>query len=411
MPPAAREVDSVRALRQQSWDTDGVFWIAPGHLAVFDPDAAERINALNYDDLVLPDRLSDILRGRTGEPFDWREIRKVWTGQLRKISRSDGLRRLWCAMGDELDARADGPRDLAWVAQEVVTRSLVPVVVDGLSRRDLARIHADQDFKLARLMVEKAPPDSIRRHLRSLFVQVRAGNVVRRELRGRRRGVRPRRLDMTDPVVDLLPRLGLDRAVDAVTTVLTAIAGPPGAAAAALLFELARRPEWAARLRAELTGVSDEDFFASPLRAAPTTHRFVKEILRMWSPPVLMGRPVRNDIDLCPFHLARGDRFVVSTYFVHHDPRHWQEPERFDPDRWLPGAPHGPAAAGRYVPFGWAPKSCLGGALGLLQLVLLCHLMSTRFRLDCPRPEAASMVLAAIPLPLDLHGTVTRREA
>jgi cytochrome P450 len=402
-------VDSVRELREKSWAHDGVFWLGPGHLAVFDPDMAERINALNSDDLILPDRLSDAVRGRTGEPFDWREIRKVWTGQLRRINGPDGLRRLWSAMGDELERRTDRPRDLAWVAQEVVTRSLVPVVIDGLSRGDLRRIHADQDFKLARLMVETAPPASLRRNLRSLMVQVRAGNVVRRELRGRLRGSRPRRLDMTDPVVDLTPRLGLDRAVDAVTTVLSAISGPPGAAAAAVFFELVRRPQWAERLRAELAAVDLDELFTSPLRAAPTTHRFVKEILRMWSPPVLMGRPVRNDIDLCPFHLQTGDRFVVSTYFVHHDPRHWQEPESFDPDRWLPGAPHGPTASGRYVPFGWAPKSCLGGALGLLQLVLLCHLVSTRFRLFCPRPEAASMVLAAIPLPLDLDGKVESR--
>lgn len=409
MDRPAEELDSIRSLRERSWAGDGVFWLADGELAVFDPDAAQQVNAQNFDDLILPDKLADVLRGRKSEPFNWKEIRASWTGQLRRIAGRDGLSSLAADMATELERRLDRELDLAWLGQEVVTRSLVPVVIDGLPATDLARIHRDQDHKLARLMVVESPPHSWWQELRSFRIQIAAGNAVRRELRGRARGRRPRRLDMTDPIVDLIPRLGIDRAVDAVTTVLTAIAGPPGSSAAALLYELTRRPDWAERLRQELAPLAPEELYASPLRKAPTTHRFVKEILRMWSPPLLMGRPVRNDIDLGRIHLGAGDRYLVSTYFVHHDPRHWQDPERFDPDRWLPDAPHGPCAAGRYVPFGWAPKSCIGAALGTLQLMLLCHLASTRFRIRCTDPEAARMVLAAIPLPQDFRGVVTRR--
>lgn len=405
----ARELDSIRSLRERSWAGDGVFWMADGELAVFDPDAAQQVNAKNFEDLILPDRLADVLRGRKGDPFNWKEIRASWTGQLRRLMEPERLRSLAEGMAAELDRRLDRDLDLAWLGQEVATRSLVPVVIDGLPAADLARIHRDQDYKLARLMVEESPPHSFWRELRSISIQVRAGNAVRRELRGRARGRRPRRLDMTDPIVDLIPRLGLDRAVDAVTTVLTAIAGPPGSSAAALLYELTRRTDWAERLREELAPLPLEELFGSPLRSAPVTHRFVKEVLRMWSPPLLMGRPVRNDIDLGQTHLSEGDRYLVSTYFIHHDPRHWKDPERFDPDRWLPQAPHGPCAAGRYVPFGWAPKSCIGAALGTIQLALLCHLVSTRYEIRCPEPGAAHMVLAAIPLPLDFRGEVRSR--
>src|SRR6185369_12016031 len=143
---------------------------------------------------------------------------------------------------------------------------------------------------------------------------------------------RPRRLDLTDPVVDLLPELGMDRAVDSVTAILTAIAGPPGSAAACLIYELTRRPDWAARMTAELAPLAPGEL-ASP-RIAPVTYRFVKEVLRVWSPPLFLSRPVRTDMDLGHECLKTGQRYLVSPYLIHHDPHQWKDPETFDPDRW-----------------------------------------------------------------------------
>src|SRR6202035_4257259 len=244
---------------------------------------------------------------------------------------------------------------------------------------------------------------------RSIRIQVAAGWAVRRELRGRANGRRPRRLDLTDPIVDLLPGLGMDRAVDAVTAVLTAIAGPPGAAAACLLYELTRRRDWAERLEAELRPLALAALHEAPARIAPVTHRFVKETLRMWSPPLLMTRPVRTDICLDQARLQAGQRYVVSTYLIHHDPRHWQDPDTFDPDRWLPAAAHGPCSGANYVPFGWAPKACLRARLGPTPLMLLCHFLCTRYRVEVEEPAAVGMALAAVPLPLRFRGTITRR--
>src|SRR5262249_57026608 len=99
-------------------------------------------------------------------------------------------------------------------------------------------------------------------------------------------GRRKREPDLADPSVDLLPELGMDRALDVVTAVLTAIGGPPGTAAASLLYEFVRNPDWQQRLTDELSAVDPLDFRTSPTAVAPETHRFVKEGLRMWSPPL-----------------------------------------------------------------------------------------------------------------------------
>jgi len=405
----AAEIDALSELRAKSYAEGGVFWVRDGELGVFDPDAAQQINAINFGDLTLPDKLADLLRGRTSKPFSWKQLRDVWIAQLRRLSDAEGISQLAARMGDLLDQRLDRTVDLVWVAQEVCTQALLPLVVTGLPAADQARVLRDQTLKLTRLLAIAAEREPFWKEIRAILIQVGAGSAVRRELRGRAAGRRPRRLDLTDPVVDMLPELGIDRAVDAVTAVLTAIAGPPGAAAACLLYALHQHPDWTARLTSELTALPVEKLYCAPTHVAPLTYRFVKETLRMWTPPLLMTRQARTNIALEQAQLNVDQRYLLSAYLIHHDPRHWKDPDSFDPDRWLPDASHGPCSHATYVPFGWAPKTCIGAGLGTAQLILLCHLICTRYRIQLSEPEAVRMALAAVPLPQNFCGTITQQ--
>lgn len=409
MDRAPEEVDFVRDMRARSLAEGGVFFAPDGALVVLDAEVAQKINAINFADLTLPDKLADVVRGRKGEPVNWKQVRSAMIAQLRRLLSAEEIGRLDERMRGLIDERLGRPLDLVWTAQQVCTQALLPTVVDGLPPADRESILRDQDSKLARLVRIRADGESIWKELRSIWIQVRAGNAVRRELRGRAKGRRPRRLDLADPVVDLLPELGIDRAVDAVTMVLTAIAGPPGAAAASLLYELTRRSDWAERLTAELAPLPLEQLHGAPTQSAPATNRFVKEVLRIWSPPVFMTRQARTDIQLEKATLKPGARYMLSTYLIHHDPRHWKDPDVFDPDRWLPDSDRGPCSHASYVPFGWAPKGCIGAGLGTTQLMLLCHLFLTRYRVELEDPESARMLLAAVPMPVRFRGTISRR--
>lgn len=245
-----------------------------------------------------------------------------------------------------------------------------------------------------------------------VLAQFRAGLAVRAEIRGRARGTRPRHYDLTDLVVDLLDRLRADRAAEAVTTVLTAIAGPPGAAAASPVYELVRHPRWVATIAAEMSGVDDAEFVATPQNTAPLTARFVREVLRLWSPPLFLTRMVRKEIAVPDGVLLPGQHYLLSPYMIHHDPRNWPDPDIFDPDRWLPDNTGRRAAGTHYLPFGFAPMSCIGAGMGLVVLMLLCRLLRTRYRIE-PDLPVPPVVLAAIPLrtvsPAASNGTGDRR--
>lgn len=401
--------DFLRDLRLRSAAEGGIFWIDDDQLAIFEPNAARWVNGANWHRLLMHDRLVDMIRRRRSTQVRWTQIRAAWLTQLHKLTTGAHNTTMIARMEQIIDARLGDDVDLVMLAQDVAVQSMLPVALSGLTPREAAQISKDLNQKLIRL-IARHPGGGPWHHLHFVAVQVRAGIVVRRVLRERASGRRARELDLADPIVDMLGELGMDRALDVVTAVLTAIGGPPGAAAASVLYELARNPEWAARLTTEMRALDPAEFCAAPTKAAPTTHRFVKEVLRMWSPPLLLVRRALFSFDLGTTRLEKGRGYMLSPHMIHRDHRFWQQADTFDPDRFLPGAPHGPAGRGYYVPFGWAPKSCVGAEIGTNQLMALCYLMCTRYRLTVPDVEAITMAYRFAPVPQKFRGHLEHRE-
>jgi cytochrome P450 len=392
--------DSLRELRRRRAVEGNIFRLTPDTIAVLDADVAARINAINFRNQEVPDPIGDLLAGRH-DPVSWKQVRAAWVPVMRRLTAAHDALALYERMAALLAERSGERVDLAQLAQEVCTYSLLPAIVGGLSDVDEGRIRRDVTNGFTDLAAV-TPQRGRWRRLRTGATEIRAGFVVRAELRGRARGVRPRRPDLADPLVDLLPEIGYGRAVDAVTALLTAIAGPPGAIGACLLFAMHRHREWAQRMRAELSRVPAAGLQAHG--ATPVTTRFVKETLRLWSPPLLLARTARLPISVPPVELSAGQTYVVSPHLIHRDPLRWKDPEHFDPDRWLT---HTPGLSAGYVPFGLPPKTCAGATLGMVQLIAFCHLLCTRFRIDwtdsSPQPE---MALGAVAVPVNLYGVI-----
>jgi cytochrome P450 len=413
----AIEVEMVASLRRRRREEGRVFWNDGRHtgqetLVVLDPQAAQRLEAENFADLTMLDDVADVIRNRPSERVDWGTLRAAWIGQMRHLTDAESLRQLARRMDDFLAANGGHAQDLLWLAERVTTETLIPAIIDGLSPRAKRAVIAEVLSKVTWSLSDVDADRATRLHKpKMIALQVLAGLAVRRELQGRARGKRPRRRDLTDPVVDMLPALGIGRAVDAVTALLTAITGSPGASAACLLFELHRRPDWRERLEAELSAIPLSALCEAPVRAAPLTARFVKEVLRIWSSPPLVVRRVRCELKHEDIHLQPGQQYLLSSFLIHHGEREWRDPEAFDPDRWTAGERRGQCPHGGYVPFGWAPKSCIGANLGMAQLILLAHLACTRYRLEVTQPGRARMAVASLVRPIDFHGALRARDA
>ena len=401
--------DALKSLRERSRSEGDLFWIDPEQLAVLDPAGAQILNNQNFSDLALPDKLTDLLLRREGTKVYWQRLRDLWLARTRELMEQEHLAALAGRMEALLAERTERRGDLIWVIQEVFSRALIPMVVGGLDASGMAQVQRDQDFKI-RQNVGIGFATGFGGRSRETWAQLRTGWVVRRELQGRAAGRRPRRLDYADPIVDLLPELGIGRAVDAVTGVLTAIGGPPGGAASCLAYALVRHPQWQEQLEEELSAIPLAELCAAPTRAAPKTSRVVRESLRLWTPTAILGRPVRKHLEYRGHQLRPGQDYFVSPDLLHHDARYWKNPDTFDPDRWLEEAGRCPHVGGPiYVPFGWNPRSCIGAGVGMAQLILFCHLVCVGYRIEVDKPEDLAMALPGMPIPQNFTGRIVPR--
>lgn len=61
---------------------------------------------------------------------------------------------------------------------------------------------------------------------------------------------------------------------------------------------------------------------------------------------------------------------LTFIYGIHHDPRLWSDPEKFDPDRFsnerIKSIPNG-----AYLPFGAGPRLCIGNSFAMMEMKLV----------------------------------------
>ncbi|MFD3441859.1 cytochrome P450 [Streptomyces sp. NPDC058685] len=113
----------------------------------------------------------------------------------------------------------------------------------------------------------------------------------------------------------------------------------------------------------------------------------VDEGLRMHPPVWQFTREAIGDDVLAGHHIPAGTPLLVSVYGAHYNPEQWEDPERFDPERFRPGAsPTQDRSA--YLPFGGGRRQCIGKRMGLALLQQTVAAVSGRFRLSLARDAA-----------------------
>ncbi|MEU8031908.1 cytochrome P450 [Streptomyces sp. NPDC049099] len=145
---------------------------------------------------------------------------------------------------------------------------------------------------------------------------------------------------------------------------------------------LARHPAAERRLHAELDSVLADGRRPGPddLPHLVYTRCVVSETLRHSSPGWLFTRVTTRETELAGCRLPEGAAVLYSPYLLHHDPSSFPDPERFDPDRWLPGQP----TAGQrraMMPFSAGNRKCLGDEFAMVEATLALATIARRRRL------------------------------
>lgn len=255
------------------------------------------------------------------------------------------------------------PEALAAPLRKLYRRLTVPILVPGERTRTLKDAVALLDRRVERMIAERragASDGRDRRDLLSLLLSAR-----------------------DDETGEAMP----DRQVrDEVLTLFVAGHETTATSLSWAFVLLGQHPAIYAALRAEVEALGHAPT-VEDLPRLPLALRIFKESLRLYAPVYLFGRVAIADVDVGPYRMPTGTVVLISPYALHHRPELWPDPERFDPDRFLPEAEAGRHKSA-YLPFSAGPRTCIGNHFALMEgpLVLATILWRYDLRPASDRP-------------------------
>jgi len=160
-------------------------------------------------------------------------------------------------------------------------------------------------------------------------------------------------------------------------------------------YALAFHPEIQERLHDELLKIVEFNddkskfcFSYETLTACNYLDSVLSETLRIVPAVVQIDRISNRDYKIEKYNLdlPKGSVLMLAMHALMNDPDWWEEPTKFNPDRFMPGNKE-KIVPGSYCPFGIGPRHCIGMRFSLTEAKLALAKMVMKFRFE-PAPNA-----------------------
>ena len=170
-------------------------------------------------------------------------------------------------------------------------------------------------------------------------------------------------------------------------------------------YFLATNPDVQEKLRTEIKDAMES---TADISLYELTHSIeyldcvIKESQRMFPPGSQANRECSEDYDLNGIHIPAGTEILIPIYALHHDPDAWQDPEKFDPERFR-GPSKDAIHAFQFLPFGAGPRNCIGMRFALMEIKIALVKILLRYKF-VQSPETQ------VPLIIHPGGTLSARD-
>ncbi|KAL5208634.1 hypothetical protein ABZP36_033069 [Zizania latifolia] len=179
-------------------------------------------------------------------------------------------------------------------------------------------------------------------------------------------------------------------------------------------YLLSKYPKVMAKLQDEVdTVLGDRLPTIEDVKKLKYSTRVINESLRLYpQPPVLIRRSIDEDV-LGGYPIGRGEDIFISVWNLHRCPKHWDDADVFNPERWPLDGPN-PNEINQnfsYLPFGGGPRKCVGDMFATFETVVATAMLVRRFDFQMApgAPPVEMTTGATIHTTEGLKVTVTRR--
>ncbi|CAN4085951.1 unnamed protein product [Withania somnifera] len=155
--------------------------------------------------------------------------------------------------------------------------------------------------------------------------------------------------------------------------------------------ELIRNPKTLQKLRDEVRQVTlgKSDVTEDDLEHMPYLRAVLKESLRLHSPVPLLPREAIKDTKVLGYDVAAGTQVFICPWAISRDPTIWENPEEFQPERFLDSCIDYKGLHFELIPFGAGRRGCPGIPFAIVVNELALARMLFHFEFSLPNGAKA----------------------
>ncbi len=176
-------------------------------------------------------------------------------------------------------------------------------------------------------------------------------------------------------------------------------------------YLLSQNPSAEAKFHAELDEIlADKPVTPDDYPRLKYTEQVFAEAMRLFPPAWTVGRLSTEDHEFGGFHIPEKSLVLASQFVMHRDPRFWENPEEFAPERWDEISIKEAGNKFTYFPFSKGVRSCIGESFAWMEGVLLLAILGRRWKLKLlPEQKIATQAMITLRPKFGMKMRIERR--
>ncbi|OXB06017.1 cytochrome P450 [Flavobacterium pectinovorum] len=152
------------------------------------------------------------------------------------------------------------------------------------------------------------------------------------------------------------------------------------------LYLLGINPKIQQKVLDEITAIeSQTENIVEQLQKMTYTNAVLNEAMRLYPPAWITDRGNVEDDNLAGYNIKKGTLIGVSFYELHRNPKYWENPDEFIPERFL--GEQKKQSMQYFYPFGAGPRMCIGAGFAIYEMCLTISNLVKRYNITSVNSE------------------------